>query len=355
MNRHTIIVHPVLKRARPMPQRSAHKIVLAVTLAVAACGGGPGLSVSTPPKNGSGSSATAFMVPNGTVTAYRLDGAAQRGPAVGTATADPNGVFQLKLTEPTTGPLLIAELAARYVRGGSVGVDAALKQAADLLNSHFGGVDWQSLGAIPDLTNPKVGVVQINNETKAAIILAGLSMEARDLSAARGLTPGGALNSFTLVAARADDLGYDGFFDGVAGQGKLTVPSGSGNGYTLDGQTVRGALAGAIRDFLASARNASQVSGADAESTALAIATDANLQIFRDTGVGPTLTDTLSFVSADGSTHSPLSFSGQQLVSGTLNFTVTANSPAGVASLNVVQGTTVITPGAGSAIPTTFS
>src|SRR6266849_3078703 len=241
------------------------------------------------------------------------------------------------------------------MRGGSLSVDAALKQAADLLNSHFGGVDWQSLGAIPDLTNPKVGVVQVNNETKAAIILAGLSMEARDLSAARGLTPGGALNSFTLLAALADDLGFDGFFDGVAGQGKLTIPSGSGNAYTLDGQTVRGALADAIRDFLASARNASQVSGADAEPIALAIATDANLQIFRDAGVGPILPNSLSFVAADGSTHSPVSFSGQQLVSGTLNFTVTANSPAGVASLTVVQGTTTVAPGPGSTMPTKFT
>src|SRR6266478_3216502 len=172
-----------------MPQRSAHPIVFAIALVVAACGGGPGLSVSSRAKNGSGSSATAYLVPNGTVTAYRLEGAAQRGPAVGTATADPNGVFQLKLTEPTTGPLLIAvsagsyvepatgtpvnlsggeltaiapsqvrvagdvisgvvvspvshlvaQLAARYVRANGVSVDAALKRAADLLNSHFGG------------------------------------------------------------------------------------------------------------------------------------------------------------------------------------------------------------------------
>src|SRR5438132_10816820 len=387
-----------------MLHRSPQTIVLAVALAVA-CGGGPGLSVSSPPKNGTGNSSTAYMVPSGTVMAYRLDGAARRGQAVGTATTDANGIFQLKVTEPTTGPLLIAvsagryvepatgtpvnlsggeltaiaaskvrvagdviggvvvspvshlvaQLAARYARSNAVSVDDALKQAANLLNSHFGGVDWQALGTVPDLTDPKVGVVQINNETKAAIILAGLSMEARNLSAARGLTPGGGLNSFTLVTALADDLAYDGFFDGVAGQGKLTIPSGSANAYMLDGQTVRGALAGAIRDFLASARNASQVSGADAEPTAFAIATDANLQIFRDSGVGPTLTNTLSFVAADGSTHPPVSFSGQQLVSGTLNFTVTANSPAGVASLAVVQGATVITPGAGSAIPTTFT
>src|SRR5207237_7965975 len=134
-------------------------------------------------------------------------------------------------------------------------------------------------------------------------------MEARNLSAARGLTPGGALNSFTLVAALADDVGYDGFFDGVAGQGKLTVPSGSGNAYTLDGQSVRGALAGAIRDFLASARNASQVSGADAEPTAFAVATDANLQIFRDSGVGPTRTNALSIFAADGSRQYPATLS----------------------------------------------
>src|SRR5919109_699213 len=281
-----------------MLQPSPHTLVLAFALAVGACGGGPGLSASSPAKNGSGSSSTAYMVPSGTVTAYRLDSSAQRGPSVGTAITDGNGMFQLKLTEPTTGPLLIvvsagtyvepatgtpvnlsggeltamapsqvrvsgdvidgvvispishlvAQLAARYVRSGGTSIDAALRQAADVLNSHFGGIDWQALGTIPDLTNQKVGVVQINNETKAAIILAGLSMEARNLSAVRGLTPGGALNSFTLVTALADDLGYDGYFDGVGGQGKLTVPSGSGNAYTLDGQTVRGALAAAIRD-----------------------------------------------------------------------------------------------------------
>src|SRR6266478_6035909 len=163
-----------------MSQRSLHPIVFAIALVVAACGGGPGLSVSSRAKNGSGSSATAYLVPNGTVTAYRLEGAAQRGPAVGTATADANGIFQLKLTEPTTGPLLIAvsagsymepatgtpvnlsggeltaiaasrvrvagdviggvvvspvshliaHLAARYAQGSNLGVDASLKQAA---------------------------------------------------------------------------------------------------------------------------------------------------------------------------------------------------------------------------------
>ena len=91
-----------------MQQRTPQKIVLAAVLTATACGGGPGLSDSSRPKNGSGSSSTAYMVPGGTVTAYRVDSDAQRGPAVGTATTDANGAFQLKLTEPTTGPLLIA-------------------------------------------------------------------------------------------------------------------------------------------------------------------------------------------------------------------------------------------------------
>src|SRR5437763_12056012 len=175
-----------------MQQRTPQKIVLAAVLTATACGGGPGLSDSSRPKNGSGSSSTAYMVPGGTVTAYRVDSDAQRGPAVGTATTDANGAFQLKLTEPTTGPLLIAvstgsyvepatgtpvnlsggevtaiapsqvrvagdviggivvsavshlfaQLVARFVPAGGSGVDAALKQAADLLNSPFGGVDW---------------------------------------------------------------------------------------------------------------------------------------------------------------------------------------------------------------------
>src|ERR1700730_6484630 len=171
--------------------RTLQKIVLAADLKANACAGGPGLSDSSRPKTGSGSSSTAYMVPGGTVTAYRVDSDAQRGPAVGTATTDANGAFQLKLTEPTTGPLLIAvstgsyvepatgtpvnlsggeltamarsqvrvsgdvidgvvvspishlvaQLAARYVRSGGASVDAALRQAADVLNSHFGDID----------------------------------------------------------------------------------------------------------------------------------------------------------------------------------------------------------------------
>ena len=373
-----------------------------LVLPLSGCGGGPGLSLSSPAKNGT--SATAYAAQSGTVTAYRLDSNGQRGVQVGTAQTDANGSFELKLTLPSTGPLLIsvssgsyvepatgtavnlngyeitaitpsqlrsademisgvlvspvshltAQLTVRYVRANNMTVDAALTQASSLMNSHFGGIDWQALGKVPDLTNPKAVVVQVNAETKAALILAGLSMEARTLAVARGLTAGGALNSLTLLAGLADDIGSDGYFDGANAQGTIQVPSGAGNAYTMDGQTVRGTLATAIRAFLASDRNASQITSADADPTALALAADANLQIFRDGGVGPTLTSTISFLGADGNDHSPVSYAGQQLVSGRLDFTVTASAPAGVASLSIAQGSTPLTPGTGSTLPTKF-
>src|SRR5207237_320530 len=47
--------------------------------------------------------------------------------------------------------------------------------------------------------------------------------------------------------------------------------------------------------------------------------------------------------------------SGQQLVSGTVHFTVTASSPAGVASISVSQGGATIMPGPDSALPARFS
>src|SRR4051812_5195015 len=340
---------------RGRPSKTLPLGFAAAALVTTSCGGGPDLIFSSRGKNRT-PSATAYAVSNGTVTAFRLESDAGRGPVVGTTTTDQNGVFQVKLTQPTTGPLLIsvssgtyiepatatavnlsggeitaitasqvhvagdviggvlvspvshlvAQFATRRVRTGGLSIDAALKEAADLLNSHFGGIDWQALGPIPELTNEKAGVVQLNNETKAAIILAGLSMEARNLSVPRGLTAGGVLNSFTLLTALANDLAADGFFDGVGSDGKLALPAGAANAYRLDGQTLRGTLASAIQDFLSSNRNASQVTGADADPGVLAIATDGNPQLFRDNGVGPALSVGISFVGGDGKTHSPV-------------------------------------------------
>src|SRR3954466_5976591 len=344
---------------RSCPSTTSTLAVVGAVMVTSGCGGGPSLSFSSQPRNGRPST-TSYAGASGNVTAYRVATDGSRGSVVGTATTDQNGVFQLKLTQPTTGPLLfsvssgtyvepatgttvnlsggeitaiaasqvhvagdviggvlvspishlVAQVVTRRVRAGGLSVDAALKQAADLLNSHFGGIYWQALGPIPDATSEKAGIVQLNNETKAALILAGLSMEARNLSLARGLTAGGALNSFTLLTALADDLAADGFFDGVGTEGKLALPPGAANAYGLDGQTVRGTLASAIRDFLSSNRNASQVTGADADPGVLAIATDGNPQLFRDNGVGPALSVGISFVGGDGKTHNPVGSSG---------------------------------------------
>src|SRR3954468_19057862 len=382
-----------------MPHRSSTTLPLvlaAAMLMTTSCGGGPDLIFASRARN-RGPSATAYAVSNGNVTAYRVATDGSRGSVVGTATTDQNGVFQLKLPQPTTGPLLIsvssgtyvepatgttvnlsggeitaiaasqvhvagdvisgvlvspvshlvAQVATRRVRIGGLTVDAALKQASDLLNSHFGGIDWQALGSIPDLTNGKAGIVQLNNETKAAIILVGLSMEARNLSVPRGLTAGGALNSFTLLTALANDLAADGFFDGVGGGGKLALPAGAANAYTLDGQTVRGTLASAIRDFLSSNRNASQVTGADADPGVLAIATDGNPQLFRDNGVGPALSVGISFVGGDGKTHSPVGPS--TLVAGKqVQITVDANGFLPTQAIAVSAGSDPVPPGPGS-------
>src|SRR5437763_16543436 len=86
----------------------------AALLVTTSCGGGPDLSLSSRGRN-RGPSTTAYAVSNGTVTAYRLETDANRGAVVGTATTDQNGIFQLKLTQPTTGPLLISISSGTYV------------------------------------------------------------------------------------------------------------------------------------------------------------------------------------------------------------------------------------------------
>ena len=77
------------------------------------CGGGPSLSLSSSTKTGT--SGTAYAAQSGTVTAYRLDSNGQRGAQVGTAQTDANGSFELKLTLPSTGPLLISVSSGSYV------------------------------------------------------------------------------------------------------------------------------------------------------------------------------------------------------------------------------------------------
>ena len=306
--------------------------LISIALAgLAACGGGRApIEPVTPPQGAK--SLVVWPVSNGTVTAYRFD-AATRGAAIGTAQTDSSGAFELKLNAPATGPLLVvvsagaytepatgtpvlvdgyeltavvsskvraagdaigglvvspvshlvAQLVPRYVSAGAT-VDVAISQAQPLLNAHFGGIDWTSVSP-PDLADPSArSIVQLNDSTKAALVLAGISAEAKNLAQAKGLTPGGPLNSLSLLSAIAGDLGGDGYFDGQAGSARLSVPPGTAGAYALDGQTVRATLAQGISTFLSSSRNASHIALTDAQATMTAIATDANPQLFRDQG-----------------------------------------------------------------------
>src|SRR3954465_6040937 len=94
-----------------MPHRSSTTLPLvlaAAMLVTTSCGGGPDLIFASRARN-RGPSATAYAVSNGNVTAYRLGSDASRGAMVGTPTTDQNRVFQLTVTEPTTGPPLIPD------------------------------------------------------------------------------------------------------------------------------------------------------------------------------------------------------------------------------------------------------
>ena len=324
---------------------------IAALVTATACGGGRLPYVAEPdagPTSGKGSF-VAWPVTAGTVTAYRLDSSGQRAATVGTAQTDSTGAFALRLTGSTTGPLLVvvssgsfiepatgtavhiegAELTAMLpsatrVAGdllagvlvspvshmtaqfaffqathGSGPLDDAFAQAATLIEGHFGGVNWRLLGAPPDLSDPgAAAVVQVNDTTKAALILAGLSMEARNLAIAKGLTPGGPLNSLSLVTALAQDLAADGYFDGTGpGGARLAIPISAASGYALDGQTVRATLAQGISTFLTSSRNASKIAQADAQSLLAAIAQDGNRQLFREQGGSVDITPpTVKFV-----------------------------------------------------------
>src|SRR3954471_20977890 len=99
---------------RSCPSTTSTLAVVGAVMVTSGCGGGPRLSFSSQPRNGRPST-TAYAVASGNVTAYRVATDGSRGSVVGTATTDQNGVFQLKLTQPTTGPLLISVSSGTYV------------------------------------------------------------------------------------------------------------------------------------------------------------------------------------------------------------------------------------------------
>lgn len=271
-----------------------------------------------------------------TVTVYRLEGT-HRGAVAGTATTDGDGAFRVAVGT-STGPFLVAATGGTFVdeaTGVTVPVNSAeltaLIPAFDVetkletvrvtplshlaaglalfwteaegqslaaadaeawqhINGHFGGLDWRT--ATPtDL--PAAPGVNLDEAARAGLILAALSMEARLVAEADGLTPGGRVNPLPLTRALYDDVSADGFFDGLGPNGaRLVLPQGGlvtdagPTATALNGQTARTALAQGVAKYLASDRNPTHITLADAQQLITALATDADARIFRD-GAGP--------------------------------------------------------------------
>lgn len=305
-------------------------VVLVIVAVFAACSGRPPIQ---PPPAELGVVAGRVLkgpVTGATVTVFRLDGTA-RGASVGTATTDAEGAFRIEVGT-ATGPFLVVATAGAFV-DEATGVTVQLNSseltalvptfevetkleglrltpvshlaaglalywttaegktlaAADAeawqhLNSHFGGLDWRS--ATPTDVTAATGAT-LDEPARQGLLLAALSMEARLMAETAGLTPGGRVNPLALTAALFDDLTADGFLDGVGHSGQLVLPSGgqvadAGPSATqLDGQTARTALAQAIAKFLASDRNVTKISLADAQQLITAIATNADSRLFR--------------------------------------------------------------------------
>lgn len=310
-------------------------LALALLSALAAplitCGGRPN---TTDPDGGLGTGTVSGAVIKGrvgaaTVSVYRFEGGT-RGAKVGSATTAADGTFSVDVgisqgpfilvatrgafvdeasgasielnTEELTlivpsfatghqlGGLLVTPishlataLALFYMRTEALPLDAAVDDAFSSLNGHFAGVDWQSV--VPrDLTTAQG--IQLDDATKAGLVLAGLSQLALNVSRDTGLSPGGAVNPLSLTKTLYADLENDGFFDGVTPGGPLYLPpAGAVNApYGLDGATVRFTLATAISNWLNNPRYTYGVRIKDVQALLHAISINSNARIFRTTG-----------------------------------------------------------------------
>lgn len=380
-----------------VPRIRAVAAVVAALLVVASPGCGGGAPVE-PKGESSGivSGRVVLPVTNGTVTVFKLDSSTvKRGEALGSATTDDTGAFSVSVpayngpmlvvastgnyTEPATGtaakldgfelthiiasyksgthadgvlvsPIatLATSLATHRVRNADDSLDVAVDEAFTHLNNHFAGVDWRSV--VPaDLTIERS--VQLDDGAKAGLILAALSMQARLISESANVTPGSAVTTITVVDSLAADLSFDGYFDGVSGQGQIVLPRGVAvaptppTGTRLDDFTARTELSRALSLFLESDRNNSGIKAGDVLPLRDAISTDANPRLFRTGGAkdddkAPTVSFSTSFALADGGTRAAVG--ANFLVNRSLLIVADATDPAGVKSLNVsIEGSAV--------------
>ena len=317
---------------------SLNVVVTALVMAMACGGGAPPLT-----KKGRGGAgaisghAVKGAVIQGKVTAYKLSPDFKRGDALGDSMTDEGGAFTLSppaysgavLLVVSSGSYLeeaygatvkvdgheltavlpsyraatsvdrvainpvthlVAKLAGYYVIREGAKLAEAVSKAQQHLNSHFGGVDWSHI------TPTDFGVadagVSFSDADRAGLINSALSQEALTISNTAGITPGSSVTSLVLVETLGDDLGADGFLDGVGPAGQLVLPQGGqvtpsgASASKLDGQAARLLLSLSASRFLQGSSNATHLTVADAQTLLDGISRDADPTLFRGGGTG---------------------------------------------------------------------
>ncbi len=214
--------------------------------------------------------------------------------------------LQLLLPDFTTGTKLeglrltpVSTLAVAFARfhvaRGSTPADAH-REALMHLHQHFGGVDWSTVTPA-DLS--VAGVTNLAPESRAGLVLAGLSWLSKQQAEASDVTPGLVVNAATLTAALARDAA-DGTLDGRAGTEQLKQAK-----VSLSGLTLRSDLVQAMTGFINSPRNASALRLQDITTFLAVIGTDNDPYLFcpgqvaaASCGTGPIDTEppTLAFI-----------------------------------------------------------
>ena len=288
-------------------------IATAAALVLAACGGGDGVKANNGgPGHVTGLVIVSGTVATGTITAYRLDATTMvRGATLVSGTTKADGTFDLTIP-PYNGHIEVVvtngsylEQAAgltvqvtrdltAYVPSFSAGTTRTItvspissfvheltkaevgrgtafataeQNAWTHVNAHFGGVDWRSI--IPtDLTPANTVNVTMSDNTKAGLILASLSQEARTISETSGLSPGTSVTASALGGAAEDDVA-DGTVDGLASTTAITLGT-----VNFTGQTFRGDLSEAVLAFVSSSANKTNLRGTDIWTLATAMATN---------------------------------------------------------------------------------
>lgn len=291
--------------------------MVAATVLVS-CGGGTPVHAS----NGGPGHVVGLVVVSGpvataSITAYRLDATMTRGATLVSGTTKADGTFDLTipaynghlevvvtngsyfeqaagLTVQVTRDLtavvpsfgagstrtitvspistVATALARADVRRGTA-FTAADSNAWTHVNSHFGAIDWRAV--VPtNLTPTNTVNVTMSDATKAGLVLASLSQQARAISANSGLSAGTSVTASTLGGVAGDDA-EDGTLDGLASGAAVIQGT-----LSSTGQTFRGELAEAVLAFVTSPSNKTNLRGTDIWALATAMATNDDPYLF---------------------------------------------------------------------------